>query len=82
MASVSLRASYSISATTLARFNAIFPPGERSHVVELYMQQALGAKEKELEKMAEAYLTDPAFAVCRSDEKLWDITASDGLMEK
>ena len=79
MTASSLRASYSISAATLTRFNAVFPAGERSQVVESYMQRALAAQEKALENMADAYLTDPAFAQCRADEKLWDVTAADGL---
>jgi hypothetical protein len=79
MTAASLRASYSISASTLTRFNAVFSAGERSHVVESYMQRAVAAKEKELASMAESYLSDPAFALCRADEKLWDVTASDGL---
>ena len=79
MAASSLRASYSISASTLTRFNATFSAGERSQVVESYMRRALAAQEKVLGNMADAYLTDPAFAQCRDDEKLWDATASDGL---
>ena len=74
-----LRASYTISAPTLQRFNAVVPQGERSRVVEQFMQLALVARESELEKIAETYLTDPAFAECRADEALWDVTISDGL---
>ena len=29
--------------------------------------------------IAQTYMTDPAFAVCREDEKLWDVTVGDGL---
>lgn len=79
MSATTLRASYSISAPTLQRFNAVVPAGERSRVIEAYMQQALTLKEKELEHIAETYLTDPAFAQCREDEKAWDVTIGDGL---
>lgn len=79
MSATTLRTSYSISAPVLMRFNAVVPQGERSRVVEAYMQQALAARESELEKIAELYLTDPAFSECRADEKLWDVTAADGL---
>jgi hypothetical protein len=74
-----LRASYTISAPTLQRFNAVVPQGERSRIIEQYMQQALAAREKELEKIAETYMTDPAFMQCREDEKAWDVTVGDGL---
>ena len=43
------------------------------------MKQALAAREAELERVAEAFMTDPAFAECRDDEKLWDATLADGL---
>lgn len=73
------RASYTISAPTLKRFNAIVPPGERSRVMEQYMLQALAARELELSAIAESYMNDPAFAQCRADEALWDATVGDGL---
>ena len=55
------------------------PAGERSRVVEQLMQQALLEREAALEKLAEQYMTDPAFADCRADEALWDVTLGDGL---
>lgn len=79
MQAAMLRASYTISAPTLQRFNAAVPQGERSRVMESYMKQALMDKEKEFTAIADAYLTDPAFAVCRADEALWDATVADGL---
>jgi len=79
MAPTTLRASYSISAPTLQRFNAVVPPGERSRVIEAYMQQALVAKEQELEAIAAAFMSDPANAEAIEDEKLWDVTIGDGL---
>jgi hypothetical protein len=82
-ASAMLRASYTISAPTLQRFNAAVPAGERSRVMERYMLQALQereqAREKEMGAIVDAYMTDPAFAQCRADEGLWDVTAADGL---
>jgi hypothetical protein len=74
-----LRASYTISAPTLQRFNAAVPQGERSRVMERYMQQALLDREKELGALADAYMTDPAFAQCRADDAIWDVTVADGL---
>lgn len=78
-----LRASYTISAPTLQRFNAAVPAGERSRVMERYMLQALQereqARDKEMGSIVDAYMTDPAFAQCRADEALWDVTVADGL---
>ena len=39
----------------------------------------LAAREAELESIAQAYMTDPAFAECRDDEHRWDVTVGDGL---
>jgi hypothetical protein len=74
-----LRASYTISSPTLTRFNAAIPQGERSKVVERFMQLALNEREAELEKIADQYMADPAFSICRADEVLWDATVNDGL---
>ena len=79
MSATTLRASYSISAPILQRFNAVVPPGERSRLIEFYMQQALVTKEQELEAIAAAFMNDPANAEAISDEKLWDVTIGDGL---
>ncbi len=79
MPPTTLRASYTIAAPILQRFNAVVPHGERSRVMEGLMKQALVTREAELESIAQAYLTDPAFAQCREDEKHWDITVGDGL---
>ena len=79
MTATTLRASYSISAPILQRFNAVVPAGERSRVIEAYMQQALVTKEQELEAIAAAFMNDPANAEAISDEKLWDVTIGDGL---
>ena len=79
MAATTLRASYTFSALVLQRFNAVVPHGERSRVMEELMKQALAVREAELERVAEAFMTDPAFAVCRDDEKLWATTVTDGL---
>lgn len=74
-----MRASYSIPTKTLQGFNAVVPMGERSEVIGQLMKIALKEREAALEKIAEAYMTDPAFAQCREDEKLWDVTVGDGL---
>ena len=79
MAATTLRASYTFSAPVLQRFNAVVPHGERSRVMEALMKQALALREAELERVAEAFMTDPAFAECRDDEKLWEATVADGL---
>jgi hypothetical protein len=79
MPATTLRASYTISAPILQRFNAVVPHGERSRVMEDLMKQALAQREAELDRLAQTYMTDPAFAACREDEKLWDVTVGDGL---
>ena len=79
MSATTLRASYSISTPILQRFNAVVPAGERSRVIEAYMQQALVTKEQELEAIAAAFMNDPANAEAIADEKLWDVTIGDGL---
>ena len=79
MATTTLRASYTFSAPVLQRFNAVVPHGERSQVMEALMKQALAEREAELERVADAFMTDPAFAECRDDEKLWEATVADGL---
>ena len=79
MAAQMLRASYTISAPTLARVNAAIPLGERSRVVEQYMELALQAREAHLEKVAAAFMADPASAESLTDDALWEATAADGL---
>lgn len=79
MAATTLRASYTISAPILQRFNAVVPNGERSRLMEELMRQALLTREAELETIAQEFVSDPAFSECRDDEKLWDVTTRDGL---
>ena len=79
MTATTLRASYSISAPLLQRFNAVVPPGERSRMIEAYIEQALLAREQELEGIAAAFMSDPANSEAIADEKLWDVTIGDGL---
>ena len=79
MTATTLRASYSISAPLLQRFNAVVPPGERSRVIEACIEQALLERENELEGIAAAFMSDPANAEAIADERLWDVTLGDGL---
>ena len=79
MPTTMLRASYTFNAATLQSFNAVIPQGERSRVMERLMQQALAEREAELEQIASVFMADPAFAQCREDEKLWEVTVGDGL---
>ena len=79
MTATTLRASYSISAPILQRFNAVVPPGERSRVIEACIEQALLERENELEGIAAAFMSDPANAEAIADERLWDVTIGDGL---
>jgi hypothetical protein len=79
MPATMLRASYTISAPTLQRFNAAFPAGERSRVVEQFMQKVLTARESDLENIAAAFMADPANAACLADEAAWDVAIGDGL---
>ena len=79
MAAQMLRASYTNSAPTLARFNAAVPLGERSREVERYMELALQAREKRLEQIAADFMADPASADALADEASWDKASADGL---
>ena len=79
MTATTLRASYSISAPLLQRFNAVVPPGERSRMIEACIEQALLERENELEGIAAAFMSDPANSEAIADEKLWDVTIGDGL---
>ncbi len=79
MPATMLRASYTISAPILQRFNAVVPNGERSRVMERLMQQALATREAELEGIAAAFMADPANAECLADEAAWDTAVGDGL---
>ena len=79
MAAATPRASYTFSAPVLQRFNAVVPDGERSRVMEELMKQALAVREAELERLADVFMSDPAFAECRDDEMLWEATSADGL---
>jgi len=79
MAASMLRASYTISAPTLARFNAAIPLGERSRVVEQYMELALQAREAHLEKVAAAFMADPASAESLAEDAMWEAAVADGL---
>ena len=79
MTATTLRASYSISARLLQRFNAVVPPGERSRMIEACIEQALLERENELEGIAAAFMSDPANAEAIADERLWDVTIGDGL---
>ncbi len=79
MTANTLRASYTFSAPVLQRFNAVVPHGERSRVMEELMEQALTAREAELERLADVFMTVPAFAECRDDEMMWEATSADGL---
>lgn len=77
--STMLRASFTFSAPTLQRFNAVVPKGERSRLLERYMQQAFMEREGDLENVAAAFMADAANAQCLSDEGLWDVTVGDGI---
>ena len=79
MPAIMLRASYTISAPTLQRFNAIVPQGNRSRIIESLMQKALLEKETELECIAAAFMADPANTECIAEDFAWDVTVGDGL---
>ena len=74
-----LRASYTISAPILAKFNAAVPLGDRSREVERYMELALQEREKQLEQIAADFMSDPANAEALAEETAWDNTVADGL---
>jgi hypothetical protein len=79
MAAQMLRASYTISAPILAKFNAAVPLGDRSREVERYMELALQARENQLEQIAADFMSDPANAEALAEETAWDNTVADGL---
>lgn len=64
MASAS-RAIYSINPDVLSRFNALFPPRERSKVVEQMIQRALAERESGLLEAVRKIESDPRFAAIR-----------------
>ena len=59
------RAIYSINPDVLSRFNALFPPRERSKVVEQMIQRALAERESGLLEAARKIESDPRFAAIR-----------------
>ena len=79
MAAQMLRASYTISAPILAKFNAAVPLVDRSREVERYMELALQARENQLEQIAADFMSDPANAEALAEETAWDNTVADGL---
>ena len=76
-----LRASYSIAAEVLQRFNALVPSSERSKTVQSLMESILERREQSLETVASEFATHPDFAEARADALLWDATSLDGLSE-
>ena len=74
-----LSASYTISAPTLAKFNAAVPLGVRSREVERYMELALQAREKQLEQIAADFMSDPDNVESLADEAAWHVTVADRL---
>lgn len=79
MAAQMLRASYTISAPALTKFNAAVPRGERSREVERYMEWALQAREKQLEQIAADFMSGPDNVESLADEAAWHVTVADGL---
>lgn len=74
------RASYTIEPEVLSRFNEMVPSGERSKIVEAFMKKALAMRSRQLEAIAEEFVTHPDFAQVRADSALWEeATLSDGL---
>jgi hypothetical protein len=82
MAAQMLRASSTISAPILAKFNAAVPLGDRSREVQRYMELALQARENQLEQIAADFMSDPANAEVLAEETAWDNTVADGLQRQ
>ena len=59
------RAIYSINAELLTRFNAMFPPRERSKVVEQMIRKVLAEREQGLLDAARKIESDPRFGSIR-----------------
>lgn len=77
-----LRASYSIAPDVLRKFNELVPAGERSRVIESFMERALAERGKKLEALAHEFETHPDFAQARSDGEAFDLTVADGLDDR
>lgn len=75
----SLRASYSIASEVLRKFNELVPTGERSRVIESFMERALVERGKKFEALAHEFETHPDFAQARADGQAFDVTVADGL---
>lgn len=74
-----LRASFTIAAPILQRFNAVEIHGERCRVMEALTTQAPVARRADLQNLAALFMTDPAFAQRREDEIRWNACVNDGL---
>jgi hypothetical protein len=81
MPPATLRASYSFSAPVLRRFNAVVPSGERSKVIELFIEQTALAREKEYERIAEEFETHPDFSEARQTVKDFSVLSTDSMYE-
>jgi hypothetical protein len=75
------RASYSIEAEVLSRFNQVVPPGERSQVIQRLMKRAVAELSRPPEDIAEEFENHPDFADARAEISAFDATAADGLTE-
>ena len=73
------RASFTIDPAVLRQFNEMVPSGERSRVIEQFIQRALVERRGKLEALAEEFETHPDFAAARADSAALDATIADGL---
>lgn len=76
------RAIYSINPDVLSRFNALFPPRERSKVVEQMIQRALAERESGLLEAARKIESDPRFAAIREVSDDIDRIAGEAVQDK
>ena len=76
-----LRASCSITAEVLQRFNVLVPSSERSKTVQSLMESILERRDQSLEAVASEFATHPDFAEARVDALLWDATSLHGFSE-
>ena len=74
------RATFSIESEVLSRFNRLVPPGVRSKYVETLLEKELEKRDRELDAIADDFMTHPDLKEVREDSALWaEVGLKDGL---
>jgi hypothetical protein len=74
----SARAIYSINSAILKRFNAMYPPRQRSRVIERFMEEAADQRETAVLKAAKRIETEAKFKPIREVSADVDRVAGEG----